>query len=83
MVLYPGAQQAAVLGLTDLFAVANREALSHLPHAEPPLRITHWQQNQPGDLPVRVFDSSSGASADALLSALILPPTLNEPRFCR
>ncbi|GGE30477.1 AraC family transcriptional regulator [Halopseudomonas oceani] len=81
LVLYPGAQQAAVLGLTDLFAVANREALSHLPHAEPPLRITHWQQNQPGDLPVRVFDSSSGASADALLSALILPPTLNEPVF--
>ena len=79
LVLYPGAQQAAVLGLTDLFAVANREALSHLPHAEPPLRITHWQQSSPDTLPRRVFDSAPDSTAPAILSALILPPTLDDP----
>jgi len=79
LVLYPGAQQAAVLGLTDLFTVANREALSHLQQSEPPLRITHWQQSEASALPVRVFDSGSDSAAHSVLSALILPPTLNEP----
>lgn len=77
LVLYPGTQQAAVLGLTDLFRVANRMASSRLQQSEPPLRITHWQQDATDAIPVRIFDSGSGASS--VLSALILPPTLNEP----
>lgn len=77
LVLYPGAQQAAVLGLTDLFRVANRMASSRLQQSEPPLRVTHWQQNTGDAAPVRIFDSGSGAPS--VLSALILPPTLNEP----
>lgn len=78
LVLYPGAQQAAVLGLTDLFCVANRIASTHLQQTEPPLRITHWQQQDAADVaPVRIFDS--GSSEPAVLSALILPPTLGEP----
>ncbi|PCF94619.1 GlxA family transcriptional regulator [Vreelandella nigrificans] len=78
LVLYPGAQQAAVLGLTDLFCVANRIASTHLQQTEPPLRITHWQQqDEAGVTPVRIFDSGSGEPA--VLSALILPPTLGEP----
>lgn len=77
LVLYPGVQQAAVLGLTDLFSVANRMASSHLQQSEPPLRVTHWQQDTPDAEPLRVFDSSSGAAS--VLSALILPPTLSEP----
>ncbi len=76
LVLYPGAQQAAVLGLTDLFRVANRMASSRLRQSEPPLRVTHWQQNTTDAAPVRIFDSGSGEPS--LLSALILPPTLNE-----
>jgi transcriptional regulator GlxA family with amidase domain len=83
LVLYPGAQQAAVLGLTDLFLVANRMASLHMQQSEPPPRVTHWQQNAADAAPVRIFDSGSGidsvASAPSVLSALILPPTLNEP----
>ncbi|MFM9272135.1 DJ-1/PfpI family protein [Halomonas elongata] len=77
LVLYPGAQQAAVLGLTDLFRVANHMASSRLQQSEPPLRVTHWQQNATDAIPVCIFDS--GSSAPSVLSALILPPTLNEP----
>ncbi|MGQ7247016.1 GlxA family transcriptional regulator [Halomonas sp. V046] len=77
VVLYPGAQQAAVLGLTDLFRVANRMASSRLRQSEPPLRVTHWQQHAADASPERVFDSAPGAPS--VLSALILPPTLNEP----
>jgi transcriptional regulator GlxA family with amidase domain len=77
LVLYPGAQQAAVLGLTDLFRVANRMTLSRLQQSEPPLRVTHWQQATADATPVRIFDS--GSNAPSVLSALILPPTLNEP----
>lgn len=83
LVRYPGAQQAAVLGLTDLFGVANRMASSRLQTIEPPLRVTHWQQNTAAAAPERIFDSASdfdsGSEAPSVLSALILPPTLGEP----
>lgn len=75
--LYPRAQQAAVLGLTDLFGVANSIASSHLQQSEPPVRVTHWRQDAPSAAPVRVFDSGTGAPS--VLSALILPPTLGDP----
>ncbi|WP_434136695.1 GlxA family transcriptional regulator [Pseudomonas luteola] len=77
VIIYSGAQQAAVLGLTDLFNVANQIATSHLPYAAPALRITHWQQDAPDTLPVRAFDS--GSQTPTLLAALILPPTLSDP----
>lgn len=77
LVLYPGAQQAAILGLTDLFGVANRISSSRLQRSEPPLRVTHWQQSAADAIPVRTFDS--GSSTPSVLSALILPPTLSEP----
>lgn len=77
LVLYPGAQQAAVLGLTDLFGVANRMASSRLQTSEPPLRVTHWQQSTADAAPERIFDSGSDTSS--VLAALILPPSLSEP----
>lgn len=77
LVVYPGAQQAAVLGLTDLFGVANRIAASYREQDGPLLRITHWQQGCSESPPVRVFDS--GADGASRLSVLILPPTLDEP----
>lgn len=77
LVVYPGAQQAAVLGLTDLFCVANRIASSRLQQTEPSLRVTHWQQNAIDAAPARIFDSES--NDPSVLSALILPPTLSEP----
>lgn len=77
LVLYQGAQQASVLGLTDLFGIANRIAVSHQDQPEPPLRVTHWQQDTAARPPTRVFDT--GASAPSVLTVLILPPTLAEP----
>ncbi|CAB3708762.1 HTH-type transcriptional activator RhaR [Achromobacter piechaudii] len=77
VVLYPAVQQASVLGLTDLFCVANACAASYGAQSNIPLRVTHWEQPAPGVAPVRVFDN--GASRVSILSALILPPSLAEP----
>lgn len=77
LVLYPRVQEAAVLGLTDLFCVANSIAASYQEKPGPTLRVTHWQQNAAGSTPQRVFNN--GESGSSVLSALILPPTLAEP----
>lgn len=77
LVVYPGAQQAAVLGLTDLFGVANRITVSYQDRPGLPLRVSHWQLDAAGSAPVRVFDNGAGTAS--VLTALILPPTLGEP----
>jgi|SRR5690554_1486788 len=78
LVLYPGAQQSAVLGLTDLFRVTNRFVASHRDAAKPALRVTHWQQVEAEQPPACVFDSWPG-SPPGTFAALVLPPTLDEP----
>lgn len=77
LVLYPGVQMAAVLGMTDLLVFADRVAAktdsgysSHL------LRISHWRSDVPGKPPSRTFDTAPGG--DDLPVVLILPPTLGE-----
>jgi transcriptional regulator GlxA family with amidase domain len=77
LVLYPDVQQAAVLGLTDLFAVAGKIAASHLGQTESPLLVSHWRCEVPGALPVPVFESAPNVSGT--LAALIVPPTLSKP----
>lgn len=77
IVQYPGAQQAATLGLTDLFSVANSIAASFRKSSSSPLRISHWQQALEASAPARVFDTHP--DAESVLTALILPPTLQEP----
>ena len=51
LLLYPGAQVSAVLGLTDLLTVAGGIATPH-GAAGKPLRISHWQPKSPGSKPV-------------------------------
>ena len=76
--LYPGAQMAAVLGLTDLLSVADRLAREKHPFgASPLLRISHWQKAAQEETPVRVFDTISGEEGKP--TVLILPPTLGDP----
>ena len=59
VLIYPGAQMAAVHGLTDLFAVANRIAAEHQAAQLPVLRVSHWQVE--GDQPpTRIYDSHAG-----------------------
>lgn len=77
LVLYPGAQQAAVLGMSDLFDFASRHAAQRVGHTGPALRVSHWQAQGSG-APVRVFDSAPGTGG-APPAVLVLPPSLNPP----
>ncbi|NNA91140.1 GlxA family transcriptional regulator [Pseudomonas gessardii] len=77
VLIYHGAQMAAVHGLTDLFGVANRIAAEHQSRQLPLLRVSHWQVNGDGT-PVRSFDSQPGP--DQPLMAVLVPPSIGE--FC-
>ncbi|CAM3002795.1 Transcriptional regulator GlxA family, contains an amidase domain and an AraC-type DNA-binding HTH domain [Pseudomonas gessardii] len=77
VLIYHGAQMAAVHGLTDLFGVANRIAAEHQSRQLPLLRVSHWQVNGDGT-PVRGFDSQPGP--DQPLMAVLVPPSIGE--FC-
>lgn len=78
MLLYPGAQMAAVLGLTDVFAVASDFAQSKLKvQDEPLLRVSHWQRPDQGGAPVRVYDTHSKRAGQP--DVVILPPALGAP----
>jgi transcriptional regulator GlxA family with amidase domain len=73
VLIYPGAQMAAVHGLTDLFGVANRIAAEHQAAQLPLLRVSHWQVD--GDqAPERVYDSHP--AADGALVAVLIPPSI-------
>lgn len=73
VLIYQGAQLAAVHGLTDLFGVANRIAAEHASAQLPLLRISHWQVQAEGE-PVRIFDSQPGP--DLPLMAVLVPPSI-------
>ncbi|POT99655.1 AraC family transcriptional regulator [Escherichia sp. ESNIH1] len=75
LVLYPGVQQAAVLGLSDLFSVANSIAAEYQQHTV--LQVTHWQSPGQDRDPIPTGDVSANPSC--ALSALILPPALSTP----
>lgn len=76
ILIYPGAQMAAVLGLTDLFGVADRLARAKQPGCEAPLlRVSHWSI-QGTDEPPRPHTSPG---PDGVLAVLLLPPALGEP----
>ncbi|MBA1428823.1 MULTISPECIES: GlxA family transcriptional regulator [Pseudomonas fluorescens group] len=75
IVIYQGAQLAAVHGLTDLFGVANRIAAEHPSAQLPTLRVSHWQVDKQG-MPVRVFDTQPGA--DLTLAAVLVPPSVGD-----
>ncbi|WP_277759495.1 GlxA family transcriptional regulator [Pseudomonas sp. A34-9] len=73
VLIYPGAQMAAVHGLTDLFAVANRIAAEHQAAQLPVLRVSHWQVD--GDQPpTRIYASHPGD--DSALLAVLIPPSI-------
>ena len=74
IVLYPGAQMAAVHGLTDLFSVAAKTAFARRT-GQPPLRVTHWQPAHSRDAePTCVYDSAPGGKLQP--GILIIPPTM-------
>lgn len=73
VLVYPGAQGAAVHGLTDLFTVANRVAAELGEGNLPRLRVSHWQVDDTGQLQV-IHDSL--AQPRHALRALVIPPSL-------
>ncbi|CAE6930785.1 AraC family transcriptional regulator [Ectopseudomonas oleovorans] len=74
LLLYPGVQLAAVYGLGDLFAVANRMAASPEREGLGRLRVSHWQADDDGQVR-RVFDSQP--QADGAPQVVVLPPCLD------
>lgn len=74
LLLYPGAQLAAVHGLGDLFSVANRMATGQERQAVPRLRVSHWQADEAGCVR-RVFDSVP--QDEEAPQVVILPPCLD------
>ncbi|MDE1531393.1 GlxA family transcriptional regulator [Pseudomonas carnis] len=75
VLIYQGAQLAAVHGLTDLFGVANRIAAEHESAQLPLLRVSHWQVDAHGT-PVRAFESHPGP--DQPMMAVLVPPSIAE-----
>jgi transcriptional regulator GlxA family with amidase domain len=78
IVNFPGAQMAAVLGMTDLFMTAEQLARrSGEPFARPRLRVSRWEWSTGEASPVRVFDT--GPDVEGSPDVLVLPPGLGEP----
>jgi len=79
ILLYPGVQISAVLGLTDLFKVASRAA-DDAEHATLRLKVRHLQIERDEELVV-VFDSDPNATGEdkGPCEVLILPPSLEPP----
>ncbi|WP_427982623.1 GlxA family transcriptional regulator [Agarivorans sp.] len=73
ILLYPQAQLSAVLGLADLFSVANRYLSQHTNTEYHQIRISHWQINK--GRCCRVYDSEPQATHQAL-AVVIVPPSL-------
>jgi transcriptional regulator GlxA family with amidase domain len=70
---YPGAQRAALHGLSDLFSVANRVAAELGAVGLPQIRVSHWQVDEAGQL--QLMEDSLGAASQPL-RVLIIPPSL-------
>ncbi len=80
LLIYPGAQLAAVHGLTDLFRIAGDWAFPR--HGEGPrreIRVTHWQSPGPGEAPRCIWDSHPGTAHR--LTHVIAPPSIIMPEF--
>lgn len=75
VLIYQGAQLAAVHGLTDLFGVANRIAAERESAQLPLLRVSHWQVDAHGT-PARTFDSHPGPEQPMM--AVLVPPSIAE-----
>ena len=73
---YPGAQAAALHGLTDMFLTANRLCAEEGLRGVPTLRVSHWAQGAEGRV-TRGFTAPD--AIPKLLDVLILPPCLGDP----
>nr|AYM52578.1 transcriptional regulator [Aetherobacter rufus] len=77
LLVYPGAQLAAVYGLSDLFAVASRLAKEKGGAGAPTLRVGHWQPGRAGETIDCTFDTHPQLPSKPMV--IIVPPSLGEP----
>lgn len=73
ILIYPDAQQSAVLAMTDLFVISNQFSG---PKPSPALRVSHWRLDA-NLRPYRVFDTKPEKAG--LPDVIILPPALGSP----
>lgn len=74
ILLYPGAQRAAIYGLADIFTVANQMRREHPDANAPDIQVSHWQLDAQGL--VACDDASVEAHGPAIM---IVPPCLGDP----
>ncbi|OBZ95753.1 AraC family transcriptional regulator [Pararhizobium polonicum] len=76
LVLYPSSQMSCVLGLTDLFGIANGiAAAKNEQGSQRLLRVTHWALESASAPPARVFDTEF--SDEGAPDVFILPPAID------
>jgi transcriptional regulator GlxA family with amidase domain len=75
ILLYPGVQMSAVLGLTDLFLVAN--GIAGQTPAVPCISVRHLSLED--GVPRRLFSSDHAPEGFKRHDVLILPPSLSKP----
>lgn len=75
LLIYPGAQNSAIEGLTDLFVIANRLSSEREGQGARQLRVTHWKLNEEAERLEVVFDTHRDECHT--LVAIILPPSLD------
>ncbi|WP_079203534.1 GlxA family transcriptional regulator [Pseudomonas sp. CC6-YY-74] len=75
ILVYPGAQRAAVYGLTDMFTVANKMRREHLALDLPEIRTCHWQLDAQGFM---ACIEDSHPQTDHTPTVIIVPPCLGE-----
>ena len=75
LVIYPGVQMAAVLGMTDLFNAAT-ELAGRKGKAGPRLCVSHWRLDEGKPARTGAGDVSGEASRPCVL---VLPPALGDP----
>lgn len=74
LLIYPGVQMASVLGMTDLFEMANHV---NGKDAATTIRISHWKTTEDDGAPARVFDSFPLAESEP--AVLVVPPAFGAP----
>lgn len=77
ILIYPHAQQAAVLGLIDLLAFAEKVRLRYDVKLPAPVTVTRWQGDEIAGVPQRLDGNVPGHEGGA--DVIILPPSLEEP----
>jgi transcriptional regulator GlxA family with amidase domain len=77
IVLYPGAQLAAVHGLIDLFAVAERHAAQRHKRARAFIKVSQWHAAGPGGRVIEWRETTAQSAGSP--AVVILPPSLGEP----